>query len=87
MTNEDKAQQKPPKPANRPNEPPQHQREIRTRSEPRRGWRKIPDTYFRTLGPEHIAERHQELSPAAKLRKTGKSGGTGIQKGTAKCRL
>ena len=34
------------------------------------GWRKIPDTYFRTLGPEQIAERHRELSPAAKLRET-----------------
>ena len=33
------------------------------------GWRKIPDTYFRTLGPEQIAERHRELSPAARLRK------------------
>ena len=36
------------------------------------GWRKIPDTYFRTLGPEQIAERHRELSPAAKLRQTSK---------------
>ena len=37
------------------------------------GWRKIPETYFRTLGPEHIAERHRELSPAAKLRQATRS--------------
>lgn len=31
------------------------------------GWSKIPETYFRTLGPEHIAERHRELSPVGRL--------------------
>jgi len=31
------------------------------------GWSKIPETYFRRLGPEHIAERHRELSPVARL--------------------
>ena len=36
------------------------------------GWKKIPETYFRTLGPEQIAERHRELSPAARLREAVK---------------
>ena len=44
------------------------------------GWSKIPETYFRTLGPEHIAERHRELSPVgrlARLQKETKGRGKG----------
>ena len=33
------------------------------------GWRRIPETYFRTLGIEDIARVHRELSPADRLAK------------------
>ena len=36
------------------------------------GWSKIPATYFRTLGPEQVAERHRELSPVAQLQQSSK---------------
>ena len=46
------------------------------------GWSKIPETYFRTLGPEHIAERHRELSPVARLGQVQKEGkGPGKRRG------
>ena len=31
------------------------------------GWKKIPDTYFRTLAAEDVARVHREMSPADKL--------------------
>ena len=31
------------------------------------GWKKIPETYFRTLAAEDVARVHQEISPADKL--------------------
>ncbi len=36
------------------------------------GWAKIPETYFRTLGPEHIREVHRELSPVSRWGKPKK---------------
>lgn len=31
------------------------------------GWRRIPDTYFRTLGTEDVARAHRQLSPGDRL--------------------
>ncbi len=31
------------------------------------GWRKIPDTYFRTLSAEDMAKTYKQISPADKL--------------------
>jgi len=31
------------------------------------GWRRIPETYFRTLGTEDVARAHRQLSPADRL--------------------
>ena len=31
------------------------------------GWKRIPDTYLRTLGAEDVARVHREISPADKL--------------------
>ena len=31
------------------------------------GWRKIPDTYFRTLAAEEMARTYKQMSPADKL--------------------
>jgi site-specific recombinase XerD len=31
------------------------------------GWRRIPETYFRTLGAEDVARAHRELSPGDRL--------------------
>jgi integrase len=31
------------------------------------GWKKIPETYFRTLGAEDVARVHREISPADRL--------------------
>lgn len=31
------------------------------------GWRRIPETYFRTLGTEDVVRAHRELSPADRL--------------------
>ena len=46
------------------------------------GWRRIPETYFCTLGAEDVARAHQQLSPGDRLaeqirghsRKRGKTG-------------
>ena len=45
------------------------------------GWRKVPDTYFRTLGAEDVSRFHREMSPADTLGR----GGDG-KRGTAKAR-
>ena len=34
------------------------------------GWKKIPDTYFRTLGAEDAQQFHRQVSPGDRLRKT-----------------
>jgi len=31
------------------------------------GWRRIPETYFRTLGTEDVARAHRQLSPGDRL--------------------
>jgi len=37
------------------------------------GWKRIPDTYLRTLGAEDVARVHREISPADKLTSQKKS--------------
>ena len=48
------------------------------------GWRKIPDTYFRTLGAEDAMEFHRQVSPGDRLGRTPSSrnaGDRGRQRG------
>ena len=51
------------------------------------GWRKIPDTYFRTLGAEDARQFHRQASPGDRLgrapraRKPGQQGGHGKPRG------
>ena len=40
------------------------------------GWKKIPETYFRTLGEEDAREFHRQVSPGDKLGKTTSAGRT-----------
>ena len=40
------------------------------------GWKKIPETYFRTLGEEDAREFHRQVSPGHKLGKTTSAGRT-----------
>ena len=35
------------------------------------GWKRIPETYLRTLGLEDAKHFHQQISPADKLGRTG----------------
>ena len=51
------------------------------------GWKKIPETYFRTLGPEHIAERHRELSPVARLLNKPREDGGKARRGKPRGKL
>jgi site-specific recombinase XerD len=45
------------------------------------GWKKIPDTYFRTLGAEDAARVHQEISPADRLGQAAKRKARGSSRG------
>ena len=40
------------------------------------GWKKIPETYFRTLGEEDAREFHRQVSPGDRLGKTTSAGRT-----------
>ncbi len=40
------------------------------------GWKKIPETYFRTLGEEDAREFHQQVSPGDRLGRTASAGRT-----------
>ena len=40
------------------------------------GWKKIPETYFRTLGEEDAREFHRQVSPGDRLGKTASAGRT-----------
>ena len=48
------------------------------------GWKKIPDTYFRTLGAEDAKEFHRQVSPGDRLGRVSSSRGgrqNGLQRG------
>ena len=51
------------------------------------GWRKIPETYFRTLGEEDAKEFHRQVSPgdrlgkATSVRRTRQQPGNGHTRG------
>ena len=38
------------------------------------GWKRIPETYLRTLGLEDAKHFHQQISPADKLGRAGSGG-------------
>ena len=48
------------------------------------GWKKIPETYFRTLGEEDAREFHRQVSPGDRLRKTPSGRGTRRPSGNGK---
>ena len=48
------------------------------------GWRKIPETYFKTLGEEDAIEFHRQVSPGDRLGKTASSRGTRRPSGNGK---
>ena len=48
------------------------------------GWRKIPETYFRTLGEEDAVEFHRQVSPGDRLGKAASSRGTRRPSGNGK---
>ena len=50
------------------------------------GWRKIPETYFKTLGEEDAIEFHRQVSPGDRLGKSV-SGRNGRQQGLQRGRL
>ena len=41
------------------------------------GWEKIPETYFRTLGADDVAQFHREMSPADRLARAAMEAGAG----------
>ena len=43
------------------------------------GWRKIPETYFRTLGEEDAREFHRQVSPGDRLGKAPSARRAGVQ--------
>jgi site-specific recombinase XerD len=51
------------------------------------GWRKIPETYFRTLGEEDVARFHREMSPGDRLGLGNGSGKLGKRPRKARGRL
>ena len=53
------------------------------------GWKRIPDTYFRTLGEQHAAEAHRRMSPADRLaqRTNGRYDGREVSHKKARGRL
>ena len=51
------------------------------------GWKKIPETYFRTLGFDDVARKHREISPADKLWQTHENGGRRRPSGKTRGRL
>ena len=48
------------------------------------GWKKIPETYFRTLGEEDAVEFHRQVSPGDRLGKAASSRGTRRPSGNGK---
>ena len=46
------------------------------------GWRKIPETYFKTLGEEDAIEFHRQISPGDRLGKNAVRVGRTRQSGT-----
>ena len=51
------------------------------------GWRKIPETYFRTLGEEDAVDFHRQVSPGDRLGKAPSGRRTRQQRGRQRGRL
>ena len=51
------------------------------------GWKKIPETYFRTLATEDVARVHPEMSPADKLWRARENSNRKRQKGNVGRRM
>lgn len=51
------------------------------------GWKKIPATYFRTLGADDVARFHREMSPADRLARAPMEAGPGLKRRKVRGRL
>ncbi len=51
------------------------------------GWKKIPETYFRTLGADDVAQFHREMSPADRLAHAGVEAGPSPKRRKVRGRL
>ncbi len=51
------------------------------------GWKKIPETYFRTLGADDVAQFHREMSPADRLALAGVEAGPSPKRRKVRGRL